>query len=216
MHARLGAAAVDGPPGWRAAIEGLRFIRGNDIVLAIMSLDFLATFWGSATVLLPVFADKILHVGPTGLGILFSAPAVGSVIGAVGMTAVSHRIRKPGWPLLVAVAALRPRHRRLRLLALDALALLFLAGTGLADTVSMTFRHQILQLLTPDALRGRVIGGAPTLRGGRAATRAMEAGIVAARFGAPFSVASGGVACIATVALIAWLVPAIRRYQTDT
>ncbi len=155
MHAQLGAAVTSGPTGWRAAVEGLRFIRGNDIVLAIMSLDFFATFWGSATVLLPIFADKILHVGPTGLGILFSAPAVGSVIGAVVMTAVSHRIRKPGWPLLGAVAAYGLATIGFGLSRSMPLALLFLAGTGLADTVSMTFRHQILQLLTPDALRGR-------------------------------------------------------------
>jgi len=215
MHARLGAAATSGPTGWRAAIEGLRFIRGNDIVLAIMSLDFFATFWGSATVLLPVFADKILHVGPTGLGILFSAPAVGSVIGAVVMTAVSHRIRKPGWPLLGAVAAYGLATIGFGLSRSMPLALLFLAGTGLADTVSMTFRHQILQLLTPDALRGRASAAHQLFAGGGPQLGQMEAGVVAARFGTPFSVVSGGVACIVTVAMIAWLVPAIRRYHAQ-
>lgn len=215
MHARLGAAATSGPTGWRAAVEGLRFIRGNDIVLAIMSLDFFATFWGSATVLLPVFADKILHVGPTGLGILFSAPAVGSVIGAVAMTAVSHRIRKPGWPLLVAVAAYGLATIGFGLSRSMPLALLFLAGTGLADTVSMTFRHQILQLLTPDALRGRASAAHQLFAGGGPQLGQMEAGVVAARFSTPFSVVSGGVACIVTVAIIAWLVPAIRRYHAQ-
>ncbi len=216
MRVRLGAAAMDGPGGWRAALEGLRFIRGNDIVLAIMSLDFFATFWGSATVLLPVFADKILHVGPTGLGILFSAPAVGSVIGAVAMTAMSHRVRKPGWPLLIAVAAYGLATVGFGLSRSMPLALLFLAGTGLADTVSMTFRHQILQLLTPDALRGRASAAHQLFAGGGPQLGQMEAGIVAARFGTPFSVVSGGVACIATVAIIAWLVPAIRRYHAQT
>ena len=212
MRVRLGAA-VDGPGGWHAALEGLRFIRGNDIVLAIMSLDFFATFWGSATALLPVFADKILHVGPTGLGILFSAPAVGSVIGAVAMTAVSHRVRKPGWPLLIAVASYGLATVGFGLSRTMPLALLFLAGTGLADTVSMTFRHQILQLLTPDALRGRAAAAHQLFAGGGPQLGQMEAGVVAARFGTPFSVVSGGVACIATVAIIAWLVPAIRRYH---
>ncbi len=215
LRARLGAAA-GGPTGWRAAVEGLRFIRGNDIVLAIMSLDFFATFWGSATVLLPVFADKILHVGPTGLGILFSAPAVGSVIGAVAMTAVSHRIRKPGWPLLGAVAAYGLATVGFGFSRSMPLALLFLAGTGLTDTVSMTFRHQILQLLTPDALRGRASAAHQLFAGGGPQLGQMEAGVVAARFGTPFSVVSGGVACIATVALIALLVPAIRRYRAQT
>jgi len=213
MRARFGVAAMGGPTGWRAAVEGLRFIRRNDIVLAIMSLDFFATFWGSATVLLPVFADTILHVGPAGLGILFAAPAVGSVIGAVVMTAVSHRIRTPGWPLLGAVAAYGLATVGFGLARSLPLALLFLAGTGLADTVSMTFRHQILQLLTPDALRGRASAAHQLFAGGGPQLGQMEAGMVAARFGAPVSVVSGGVACIATVALIAWLVPAIRRYH---
>jgi MFS family permease len=216
MHIRLGPAAVDGPPGWRAALEGLRFVRGNSIIAAIMSLDFFATFWGSATVLLPVYADKVLHVGPTGLGILFSAPAVGSVLGAVAMTAMSHRIRRPGWPLLCAVAGYGFATVGVGFSHTMPIALLFLAGTGLADTVSMTFRHQILQLLTPDALRGRVSSAHQLFAGSGPQLGQLEAGVVAARYGAPFSIASGGLACILSVAIIAWLVPAIRRYQTDT
>lgn len=215
MRARLGAASVDGAGGWRAAVEGLRFVRGNDIVLAIVSLDFFATFWGSATVLLPVYADKILHVGPTGLGILFSAPAVGSVLGAAAMTAVSHRIRRPGWPLLGAIAAYGLATVGFGLARTVPLALLFLAGIGMADTVGMTFRSQILQLLTPDALRGRVTAAEQLFTGGGPQAGQLKAGAVAARFGTPFSVVSGGVACIVTVAIIAWLVPAIRRYHAD-
>lgn len=213
MHIRLGPAA-DGSPGWRAALEGLRFVRGNSIIAAIMSLDFFATFWGSATVLLPVYADKVLHVGPTGLGILFSAPAVGSVLGAVAMTAVSHRIRRPGWPLLCAVAGYGLATIGVGFSRSMPLALLFLAGTGLADTVSMTFRHQILQLLTPDALRGRVSAAHQLFAGGGPQLGQLEAGVVAARYSTPFSIASGGIACVLTVGIIAWLVPAIRRYDT--
>jgi MFS family permease len=215
MHARLGAAAVGGPTGWRAAVEGLRFIRGNDIVLAIMSLDFFATFWGSATVLLPVFADKILHVGPTGLGILFSAPAVGSVIGAVVMTGISNRIRAPGLPLLIAVVAFGCATIGFGLARTMLMALLFLAATGLADTVSMTLRHQILQLLTPDALRGRVTAANQVFVQGGPQLGQLEAGAVAAGLGVPFSIISGGVACVLTVILIGWKVPAIRRYRIE-
>ncbi len=120
MRARLGAASTGGARGWNAAVQGLGFIRRNDIVSSVMGLDFFATFWGSATVLLPVFAEKILHVGPTGLGILFAAPAVGSVIGAVVMTGLSNRIHKPGFPLLISVAAYGLTTVGLRLLALDA------------------------------------------------------------------------------------------------
>ena len=216
MNVRLGAAAAGGPPGWRAALEGLRFIQSNSIIAAIMSLDFFATFWGSATVLLAVYADKVLHVGPTGLGILFSAPAVGSVLGAIAMTALSHRIRKPGWPLLCAVAAYGLATVGFGFSRSMPLALLFLAGTGLADTVSMTFRHQILQLLTPDALRGRASSAHQLFAGSGPQLGQLEAGVVATRYGAPVSIVTGGVACILSVAIIAWLVPAIRRYHINT
>jgi MFS family permease len=150
------------------------------------------------------------------LGILFSAPAVGSVLGAVAMTAMSHRIRRPGWPLLCAVAGYGLATVGVGFSHTMPIALLFLAGTGLADTVSMTFRHQILQLLTPDALRGRVSSAHQLFAGSGPQLGQLEAGVVAARYGAPFSIASGGLACILSVAIIAWLVPAIRRYQTDT
>ena len=93
------------------------------------------------------------------------------------------------------------------------LALLFLAGTGLADTVSMVLRHQILQLLTPDALRGRVTAANQVFVQGGPQLGQLEAGAVAAGFGAPLSVVSGGVACVLTVLVIAWAVPAIRRYR---
>ena len=213
MRARLGAAATEGARGWRAAVEGLGFIRRNPIVWAVMSLDFGATFWGSATVLLPVFAEKVLHVGPTGLGILFSAPAVGSVVGAVAMTAVSNRVRRPGLPLLLAVIGYGLSTVGFGLSRSMPLALLFLAGTGLTDTISMTLRHQILQLLTPDALRGRVTAANQVFVQGGPQLGQLEAGAVAALLGAPFSVVSGGLGCVLTVLVIAWLVPAIRRYE---
>jgi len=213
IQARLGAASLDNGGGWQAAVEGLRFVRGNDIVLGVMSLDFLANFWGSATVLLPVLADQIFHVGPKGLGILFSAPAVGSVIGAVAMTAVSHRIRKPGWPLLCALVVYGLATIGLGLAGSLPVALVALAGVGLADTVAMTLRSQILQLVTPNSLRGRVTAAEQLFTGGGPQAGQVEAGAVATRFGAPASVVSGGIACILSVAIVAWLVPAIRRYE---
>lgn len=215
MQARLGAAASDGPRGWRAAVEGLGFIRGNSIVLSVMSLDFFATFWGSATILLPVFADTVFHVGPEGLGILYSAPAVGSVIGAIVMTGLSNRIHKPGTPLLAAVTGYGIATVGFGFSRSFFPALLFLAGTGLADTISMALRHQILQLLTPDALRGRVTAANQVFVQGGPQLGQLEAGAVAAAFGAPFSVISGGIACIITVLSIGWKVPAIRAYWIE-
>jgi len=215
MRSRLGAASVGGVRGWKAAVQGLGFIRRNDIVGSVMSLDFFATFWGSATVLLPAFADKILHVGPTALGILYAAPAVGSVIGAVVMTGLSNRIRKPGFPLLIAVVAFGLATVGFGFARSMLTAILFLAATGLTDTVSMTLRHQILQLLTPDALRGRVTAANQVFVQGGPQLGQLEAGAVAAGLGVPFSIISGGVACVVTVILIGWKVPAIRRYRIE-
>lgn len=94
-------------------------------------------------------------------------------------------------------------------------AIFFLAATGLTDTVSMTLRHQILQLLTPDALRGRVTAANQVFVQGGPQLGQLEAGGVAAGLGVPFSIISGGVACIVTVIVIGWKFPAIRRYRIE-
>lgn len=213
MRARPGAAATGGVRGWRAAVEGLGFIRKNPIVMAVMGLDFGATFWGSATVLLPVVADQILRVDEEELGLLFAAPAIGALIGAAAMTLLSNRIRKPGWPLLLAVVAFGLMTLGFGLATTFPLAFLFLAGTGLTDAISMTLRHQILQLLTPDALRGRVTAANQVFVQGGPQLGQLEAGAVAAAYGTSFSIASGGIACIVTVIAIGIAVPAIRRYR---
>ena len=213
MRSRLGAAEASDTPGWHAALEGLRFVRGNTIILGVMALDFLANFWGSATVLLPVLADRVFHVGPTALGFLYAAPAVGSVIGAAAMTALSHRLRRPGWPLLGALALYGLATVGLGLARELPLAFLALIGVGLADTIGMTCRGQILQLATPNALRGRVTAAEQLFTGGGPQAGQLEAGAVTARLGASFAIVSGGLACIISVVLVAWLVPAIRRYD---
>ncbi len=128
------------------------------------------------------------------------------------MTIAAHRVRKPGWPLLAALAAYGLCTVGLGLATSLPVALLALAGVGLADTVGMTFRSQILQLATPNALRGRVTAAEQLFTGGGPQAGQLEAGLVAARFGTPFAIASGGLACVLSVALIAWLVPTIRRY----
>jgi MFS family permease len=213
MRSRLGAAEASDTSGWHAAIEGLQFVRGNSIVLGVMALDFLANFWGSATVLLPVLADRVFHVGPTTLGFLYAAPAVGSVAGAAVMTGLSHRLRRPGWPLLGALALYGLATIGLGLARDLPLAFLALIGVGLADTIGMTCRSQILQLATPNALRGRVTAAEQLFTGGGPQAGQLEAGAVAKALGVSFAIVSGGLACIISVVLIAWLVPTIRRYD---
>lgn len=213
MHIRPGAAASRETRGWRAALAGLRFIRQNPIIMAVMGLDFGATFWGSATVLLPVIADQVLHVDEAGVGTLLSAPAIGALLGAGGMTLISNRIRKPGLPLLLAVVGYGLATVGFGASKTFWIAFLFLAGTGLMDTVSMTLRHQILQLLTPDSLRGRVTAANQVFVQGGPQLGQFEAGTLARYTSSSFSIISGGVACVLTVVVIGLLVPAIRRYE---
>jgi hypothetical protein len=137
------------------------------------------------------------------------------VIGAVVMTGLSNRIHKPGTPLLAAVTGYGLATVGFGFSRSFFPALLFLAGTGLADTISMALRHQILQLLTPNALRGRVTAANQVFVQGGPQLGQLEAGAVAAAFGAPFSVISGGIACILTVLSIGWKAPAIRAYRIE-
>lgn len=196
--------------GLAAAMEGLRFLRQSPILLGLMSLDFLATFFGASTVLMPVFASNLLDVGAQGLGILLTAPAVGAVAGSVVMSL----IRTPGRPgrgVLVAVALYGACVAGFGLSQSLLAALLFLAGSGAADAVSMALRHTVRNLVTPDALRGRIAAAHSTFAMGGPQLGEFEAGAVAALAGARVSVAAGGIATLAIAVVMFRLVPGLAR-----
>lgn len=195
-----------------AAIEGLRFVRGSPILLWIMLLDFVATFCGSATALLPIFARHVLAVGSEGYGILYAAPAGGAIVAGALMSIFGSRIRRQGMTILAAVAAYGICTMLFGLSRMYLISLLALAGTGAADTVSMVLRQTIRQLHTPDMLRGRMTSVSMIFFMGGPQLGEMEAGAVAGAWGAPFSVISGGVAAVMATALIAARAPALRRY----
>ena len=198
--------------GLAAVIEGLRFVRRHEIALPVMLLDFFAMFFGSAVALLPVYAEDILHVGPQGLGWLFSAQAIGGAAGAVAMTAIGS-VPRPGTPLLLSVLAFGLCSAGFGLSRSFWLSMALLAGTGAADTVSMVMRRSIIQLSTPDALRGRVTSANMIFVLSGPQLGQLESGIVATLGSPTLSVVTGGVGAILAAIVIGALVPAIRRYE---
>lgn len=198
---------------WQAAVEGLRFVFRSPLIRSTMLLDFFATFFSSATALLPIFAQDILKVGATGYGWLYAAPAVGATMMSAAMVLLTSRINRRGPVLLWAVglyglATVIFGVSRSFWITFSALAL-----TGVADTVSMVIRNIVRQLETPDRLRGRMIGVNMVFFVGGPQLGELEAGAVANWLGAPFSVVSGGLGCMLAVAWLAATTPELRRYR---
>jgi hypothetical protein len=200
--------------GVAAAVEGLNFLWGMPILLAVMALDFFATFFGASTTLLPIFAEQVFGMGAEGYGLLVSAPAAGAVAGSAVMSVLPIP-RRVGIGIVIAVAAYGACLLGFGLSRTVWLSLVLLAGSGAADTVSMAFRHTIRNLVTPDQLRGRIAAAHSTFAMGGPQLGEFEAGLVAAAFSPSVSVASGGAATIVACLLIVRLVPAIARYRTD-
>jgi MFS family permease len=197
----------------KAAVEGLKFVWGEPILLSTMALDFVATFFGSATALLPIFAQDILHVGARGYGLLYAAPAIGAVLAGAAMAFVALKIKHQGRVILVSVAAYAICTLLFGLSRVFFLSMIFLAGTGLADTVSMILRQTVRQIVTPDSLRGRMTSVSMLFFMGGPELGEFEAGVLARGLGAPFSVVSGGVAALIFTALIAWRSTGLRKYR---
>ena len=204
----LGAARVH----LDALTEGIRFVWDAKLIRATMLLDFFATFFSSANALLPLFAREILNVGPEGLGFLYAAESVGAVTAGVGMT-FAGKIKRQGVVLLSSVAMYGVATALFGASPVYALTLIALALVGASDTVSTILRNTIRQLATPDHLRGRMTSVNMIFFMGGPQLGNLEAGLVAAAFGAPLSVISGGVATVFFVALTAWLVPQLRKYS---
>ena len=216
VKGRGSASAGEGAPGslsLGAAMEGLRFVFSQPLIRSSMLLDFFATFFSSATALLPIFAQDILGVGAHGYGWLYAAPSIGALLASAAMVRLVDRIDRRGDVLLWAVAGYG-----LATVAFGAshsfwLMFACLALTGLTDTVSMVFRNVIRQLETPDHLRGRMTGINMVFFMGGPQLGELEAGLVANWWGAPFSVISGGAGCLLATAWVAGRTPALRGYR---
>ncbi len=198
-----------------AALEGLRFVFRSPLIRSTMLLDFVATFFSSATVLLPIFAQDILRVGARGYGWLYAAPAAGALVTSAVMVPLTERIERRGPTLLWAVAGYGLATVVFGISRSFWMTFLCLALTGATDTVSMIIRNIVRQLETPDRLRGRMTGVNMVFFMGGPQLGELEAGAVANWLGAPFSVVSGGIGCLIATAWVAAGTPALRRYRSS-
>ncbi len=210
--APLRAVSERASMSWRSCSEGLKFAFTHPLVRSSMLLDFVAAFFAAATTMLPLVAQDVLQVGPAAYGWLSSAPSIGAVAASAYMVRNENRIRRKGEVLLWAVAAFGVATVAFGLSRSFGWTLLCLAVVGAADTVNMVLRNVLRQLVTPDRLRGRMSSVNVLFAQGGPQLGEMEAGLVAHAFGVTASVVSGGVACIASTALVAWSSPALRAY----
>jgi MFS family permease len=196
----------------RALREGLRFVWRTPIIVQTMTLDFVATFFASATALLPIFAAEILNVGARGLGLLAAAPGTGSIISGLVMARLGIT-RKQGKVVLASVAVYGAATVVFGLSRWFWLSLLMQGITGAADTVSTVLRQTIRQLVTPNHLRGRMTSVNMIFFMGGPQLGEMEAGAVAALIGASLSVVIGGAGCLIAVAAAGLWAKNLIRYD---
>jgi MFS family permease len=183
------------------------------IIRSTMLLDFFATFFSSATALLPIFAQDVLHVGARGYGWLYAAPAAGALVMSAAMIPLTERIRRRGIVLLWAVGGYGLATVIFGVSRSFWLTFACLAMTGVTDTVSMVIRNIIRQLETPDRLRGRMMGVNMLFFMGGPQLGELEAGLVADWVGAPLSVITGGLGCILCTTVLAIMTPDLRHEE---
>jgi len=188
--------------------EGLRYVRDNKIVLGAISLDLIVVFFGGVTALLPFFARDVLQVGADGFGYLRAAPAVGAVIVAFCLAARPLTRRVGPW-MLLAVAVYGVAMVGFAVSKVFWLSLLMLAITGAADMISVFVRQSLIQLATPDAMRGRVASVSFIFISGSNELGEFESGVAARFLGPVGAVLLGGGIAIASAATWTKLFPAL-------
>ncbi len=208
-------AARQGAISFSAMLEGLHHVRADPVVLGAMSLDLFAVILGGATALLPVFAHDVLAVGASGFGVLSASLEIGALTTAVIMLFVPP-IRRVGRALLLTVACYGAATIAFGASSWFPLSVVAYAAAGMADQVSVVLRQTTIQLQTPDHLRGRVSAVSSIFIGASNQLSAVESGFVAAATSAPFAVVTGGIGVLVVVAVVAYTLPALRRYELGT
>ena len=197
-----------------AAMEGVRFIFTKPIILSTMLMDFVATFFASANTMMPIVAKDILKVGEIGYGWLSSGQAIGSVVAGIVVSQVQ-KLHKQGLTFLVAVIFFGAATILFGSTTLFSIAMIALIVMGAADAVSTIIRNTIRQLNTPDHIRGRMTAVNQIFFQGGPQFGEVESGIVAALFGVPAAIISGGIGCIVGTVLIVLKWPQLRTYNGD-
>ncbi len=191
-------------------VAGLRYVWHKPVILGAISLDLFAVLFGGAVALLPIYARDILHTGPTGLGLLRAAPALGAL--AVGLTLAYRPIqRHAGRAMFACVGLFGLTTIAFGLSRSFAISLVALLVSGAADMVSVFVRQSLIQLRTPDEMRGRVAAVNLVFIGASNEFGEFESGLTAAWFGVVPAVVAGGVGTCVVVALWALLFPALRE-----
>ena len=195
---------------WRDMLGGAEFIWKRPVILGASSLDLFAVLLGGATALLPIYAADILHVGPIGLGWLRAAPSIGAFAMAM---ALAHRapLTRPGLALLWTVAGFGLAIIVFGFSHYFWLSLIALFFTGVFDNVSVVVRQSLVQLLTPDHIRGRVTAVNQMFIGSSNEIGALRAGLMAALLGPVAAVVWGGLGTVAVAVAVARTVPTLRR-----
>jgi len=218
LLAALGVAMIPAPRGgkrreaaaWRSALDGLRFIRTRPVLFGAISLDLFSVLLGGATALLPVFAKDILGTGAWGLGVMRAAPSAGAVVMSLVLTRFPLK-RSVGRTLFSSVAIFGLCTVVFGLSRSFPLTVAALVGLGASDMISVVIRASLVQLDTPDALRGRVSAVNAVFVGTSNQLGEFESGLTAAWFGTVGAVLVGGIGTLAVVALWWWLFPELAH-----
>lgn len=198
------------PASWNTMLAGLRFIWHRQAILGALSLDLFAVLLGGATALLPIFARDVLHTGPWGLGLLRAAPAVGALAVSVWLTRVPIE-RRVGRAMLLAVGVYGVCMLVFGWSTSFAVSFVALLVSGAADMVSVVIRQTLVQLDTPDEMRGRVAAANSIFIGASNQLGEFESGATAAAFGPVGSVVLGGVGTLLVVGLWFKMFPALAQ-----
>jgi MFS family permease len=202
--------------GWGAVKEGFAYVRSNKLIASTFVIDLVAMIFGMPAALFPILAVTQFGRGPQIVGLLFAAPSVGALLGAVTGGWVK-RVRRQGLAVIWAVTAWGAAIAAFGLAASHlGWALVCLAIAGAADVISAIFRSTITQVTTPDRLRGRLSGIFILVVTGGPRLGDFEAGMVATLYSPTLSVVSGGLACILGAGLVALGYPQLRRYRAVT
>ncbi|MGD8856142.1 MAG: MFS transporter [Chloroflexota bacterium] len=200
--------------GWAALVEGVRFTYHKKIIWSTMLLDFFATLFSSARMMLPIVAGDLLGLGVQGYGLLATAQPVGALLAGLVMS-LRREVHRQGVALLVSVAVYGLATALFGLTTTFVLSYFLYALTGAGDTVSMVIRNTIRQLNTPDRLRGRMTGVNMIFFMGGPQLGELEAGLVASVFGVSLSIFSGGLATVLLTLWVAYRYPQLRNYLSQ-
>lgn len=192
--------------------EGIKFVFSTPLIFRSMFIDFIATFFASATTLMPIYAVDILKVGPKGLGLLYAAPSIGAVLAGLVFPFIN-RIRSKGKLLVFSVCFYGLNIVLFAISKNFYLSLLFVGLSGAGDLVSAIIRNVIRQMNTPDHLRGRMTSINMVFYLGGPQLGETEAGVAAHFMGTPLSVAFGGVATVIATIYIALKTPTLLNYK---